>query len=156
MSYDSTADTVKHIKQVQYFLQLVIEELLTRSRNHDKTKLESPEKEIFDEYTPKLKDSTYMSDEYKQSLEGMGEALKHHYENNRHHPDFFEAGIDGMNLIDLMEMIVDWKAAAYHHTDGDISESLKKNIERFNISPQLASILDNTALFFRTHGYNGW
>ncbi len=87
MSYDSTADTVKHIQQVQYLLQLVIEELLTRSRKHDKTKLESPEKEVFDEYTPKLKNSTYMSEEYKQFLKDMKPALDHHYAENGHHPE---------------------------------------------------------------------
>jgi hypothetical protein len=152
MSYDSTVDTIKHIQQVQYLLQLVIEELLTRSRKHDKTKLESPEKEVFDEFTPKLKDSTYMSEEYKQFLEGMGVALKHHYAKNKHHPEHRETGIDGMSLIDLLEMICDWKAAADRHTNGDISESIKKNIERFKISPQLASILGNTAFFFSTHG----
>ncbi len=60
--------------------------------------------------------------------------------------------LNGMNLIDLIEMIVDWKCAADRHTNGDISESFKKNIERFNIFPQLASILRNTASFFSTHG----
>ena len=60
-----------------------------------------------------------------------------------------------MNLMDLIELICDWRAAADRHADGDISESIKKNIERFNISPQLASILDNTATFLNKVTYCG-
>src|SRR5699024_11996774 len=79
--------------------------LLNRAVVHDKSKLESPELEIFTEYTPKLKSLTYGSDEYKASLEGLGEALKHHYANNSHHAEYYENGIDGMDLFDLVEMI---------------------------------------------------
>jgi len=149
---DSTLDTVKHIRYVQYLMNLVIGELLTRARKHDETKLESPEKEIFDEYSPKLSGATYGSDEYKQFLKEMKVALDHHYAKNRHHPECYEKGIDGMNLIDLVEMICDWQAAASRHADGDVMESLKKSVDRFKISPQLAAILENTLFFFSTHG----
>jgi hypothetical protein len=37
----------------------------------------------------------------------MAPALKHHYENNRHHPEHFKNNIDDMNLIDLIEMLCD-------------------------------------------------
>jgi hypothetical protein len=150
---DSTIDTVKHIKYVQYLLHLVIEELLKRSRDHDASKLEEPEKPIFDEFSPKLKDSTYMSDEYKEFLKEMNVALKHHYENNRHHPEHYEdKGIEGMSLIDLIEMMCDWRAAAARHANGDMTEGMKKSIERFKIKPQLAKILGNTAFYFSCHG----
>lgn len=99
---DSTLKTVEHIRYVQYLLNLIIGELLDRSLKHDKTKLESPEKEIFDEFTPKLSKSTYMSDEYHQFMEEMKVALDHHYANGRHHPEHFKKGIDDMSLIDLI------------------------------------------------------
>ena len=63
--YDSRLETHKHINRVQYFLTLMINELLFKINNHDSSKLESPEKEIFDEMTPKLAGCTYGSDEYK-------------------------------------------------------------------------------------------
>lgn len=54
-------------------------------------------------------------------------------------------GIDGMSLLDVMEMIIDWKAATERMKDGgDIRASLVHNTERFHLSPQLASILANT------------
>ena len=61
--------------------------MLTRAELHDQSKLESPEVEAFTEYTPKLKDCTYGSDEYKGYLEAIKPALDHHYANNRHHPE---------------------------------------------------------------------
>lgn len=144
-TYDSTTDTLKHIKRVNELLGDTAIELTRRGQVHDDSKLVDPEKAIFDEYTPKLKDSTYGSDEYKGFLEGMGVALKHHYENNSHHPEHYENGIEGMDLFDLIEMMVDWKAAGERHADGNIDRSLQVNKERFNIQPQLLQILQNTA-----------
>jgi hypothetical protein len=144
MGYDSTIDTKLHISRVQVLLSEMIKALKFRARNHDKSKLESPEKEVFDEYTPKLKASTYGSDEYKEFLKGMDVALKHHYENNRHHPEHFENSIRDMTLIDLIEMLCDWKAATERHGNGDIVKSLEINRCRFGISNQLTQILENT------------
>lgn len=87
MKYDSKADTLLHIKRVAQLLTEASSELIRRANVHDNSKLESPEKELFDEYTPKLKDCTYGSDEYKEYLKGLKVALDHHYQNNSHHPE---------------------------------------------------------------------
>lgn len=141
-------DTMEHIGQVREFLMLVVGHLTERALAHDQSKLESPELEIFTEYTPKLKNSTYGSDEYKGFLVGMGEALKHHYEANSHHPEHYEVGIRGMNLLDVIEMFCDWKAATMRHADGDIYKSIEHNKNRFNMSDDLAQIFKNTAIMF--------
>lgn len=144
--YDSTADTLKHSQRVGELMIQVINELNERSVRHDRSKTEPPELEVFNEYTPKLKDSTYGSDEYKQFLKEMKErGLDHHYANNRHHPEHFEDGINGMTLVDLIEMLADWRAATERHDDGDLSRSLEIQTDRFGISEQLALILKNTA-----------
>jgi hypothetical protein len=148
MTYDSRPDTIAHAMRVRELLIYVIDELDERSRVHDTSKTEPPEKAIFDEYTPKLKHSTYGSDEYKGFLEGMGEGLKHHYEHNRHHPEHFEDGVLGMTLVDLIEMLADWKAATERHDDGNLARSVKINTERFDLSPQLVQVLVNTADHF--------
>lgn len=141
---DSEKDTLKHIKRVSELLALGAIELLHKAKLHDKTKLEDPEKAVFDEFTPKLATSTYGSDEYKGFLAEMKPALDHHYAKNRHHPEHFENGIDGMDLFDLVEMLFDWKAATERHNNGDILKSLDINETRFNISPQLKQVLINT------------
>ena len=69
----------------------------------------------------------YESDEYKQVLKEIEEAVQHHYQVNRHHPEHFENGINGMNLIDLIEMVCDWVAASQRVKDGDVYKSLDIN-----------------------------
>lgn len=146
MAEDSTLATLRHSRRVDVLLLQLIEQLLWRVTQHDESKLHDPEKAIFDEFTPKLRDSTYGSDEYKGFLEEMGEGLKHHYENNRHHPEHFPNGVDDMTLVDVIEMLADWKAATERHADGDLAKSLEIQRERFGMSDQLVSILRNTAV----------
>jgi hypothetical protein len=142
--YATNRVTLKHIKIVRNLMQSMINGLRARARRHDQSKLDRPEVAIFTEYTPKLAGSTYGSDEYKQLLAEMKPALDHHYAHNSHHPEHFPDGVDGMTLLDVVEMLCDWKAATLRHNDGDIRKSLEINTHRFNLSPQLARILRNT------------
>lgn len=144
MSYDSREDTLKHIDTVRYYLHSVVYELERRTSKHDASKLEEPEKSVYDEFTPLLKDLTYGSDEYHEIVQKMGDGVKHHYKANRHHPEHFDGGVDDMNLIDILEMVCDWKAASKRHTDGDIWSSLEINKNRFGISDQMFKVIKNT------------
>lgn len=137
-------ETRKHIDRVRELLIGVVTDLLERSADHDASKLNPPEADIFDIYTAKLKGCTYGSDEYKGYLQEMKPALDHHYKMNRHHPEHHEDGIGGMSLMDLVEMILDWKAASERHTDGDVLRSIEVNTKRFGIEPQLVKVLINT------------
>lgn len=142
--YDSKQETTEHILRVRELLYIVQNKLEARGFAHDQSKLGPNEKPIFDAVTPKLRGLTYGSDEYKASLKDLGPALQHHYENNSHHPEHFPNGVDGMTLLDVIEMLVDWKAAGERHANGSITKSLEVNQKRFNISPQLQAILENT------------
>ena len=146
MKYDSKADTLLHIKRVNQLMTEAASELIRRANVHDNSKLKSPEKELFDKYTPKLKDCTYGSDEYKEFLKGLKVALDHHYENNSHHPEHYENGVNGFDLFDLIEMFFDWKAATERHADGNIKKSIEINKGRFELSEQLCDIMRNTAV----------
>lgn len=148
--YDSKEDTLKHKRMVQLFINDFISDLRYRGNEHDASKLESPEKAIFDEYTPKLENCTYGSNEYKTYLKEMKVALDHHYKNNRHHPEKFANGIKDMNLVDLIEMICDWKASTLRHKDGDILKSIELNQSRFGYSDELKNILINTVRCYLT------
>lgn len=50
-----------------------------------------------------------------------------------------------MNLVDLVEMFCDWKAASERHNDGNIRKSIEHNAGRFKIGRQLQEILEATA-----------
>lgn len=151
MTYDSSLDTLKHIGQVRQLLEKVRNHLHNRAVHHDESKLEDPELEIFNIYTPKLKNTTYGSPEYRKYLKEMNVALDHHYDNNRHHPEHFtnnpEDGLKDMSLIDLIEMLCDWLAATKRHNDGDIYKSIELNQSRFGYSDEVKQILYNTIPF---------
>jgi hypothetical protein len=141
---DSRIETYKHIRVVQSLLLRAINDLLFRHQVHDKSKLASPEVEIFDEWTPKLAASIYGSLEYAAMTVAMKPALDHHYAHNSHHPEHYPDGIRGMSLLDLIEMLCDWKAAAARHNDGDVRKSIEINQRRFRYSDELKQILLNT------------
>ncbi len=77
-SYDSTAETLKHIRRVNDYLIDASCELLQRAKNHDQSKLEEPEKSTFDEVTPLLKGLTFGSEEYTEATKRIKPALDHH------------------------------------------------------------------------------
>lgn len=139
-------ETMKHIENVRKYIRLFTNRLTQRGVAHDRLKLESPEVEIFTEYTPKLAGATYGSEEYKGFLKEMDVALQHHYAHYRHHPEHFEHGIDDMNLLDIVEMLCDWKAASLRHHDGNLLKSIEINAKRFGYGDQLKHILTNTAV----------
>jgi hypothetical protein len=136
--------TLKHINDVRDNLLIFIRELLDRITKHDLSKLESPEREIFAEHLEELGKTQYGSPEYKALLEKVRPAINHHYSKNRHHTEFHKNGIDDMTLVDLVEMLSDWRAATKRNSNGNIRKSIEINAEKYNISPQLRKIMENT------------
>lgn len=141
-------ETVKHIRKVQSCINIILLELIRRAEEHDETKLESPEVEGFTEVTHKLAGCKYDSDEYKEFLKMLKPTLDHHYSRNRHHPEHHKDGINDMNIIDVVEMLCDWKAATLRNQNGNLKKSIESNQDRFSISPQLAKILENSIDLF--------
>ena len=136
--------TMRHIETVRNYLDVAVVDLMFRAQRHDQSKLESPEVEIFEKYTPKLRNCIYDSKEYEENMRGMKVAIDHHNLCNRHHPEHFPGGIQDMNIFDLLEMIIDWRAAGLRHDDGDINKSLEINQKRFGYSDEMKSLLKRT------------
>ena len=147
-------ETRKHQQEVSKMLICFASKLLDRATKHDDSKLKNPERDIFIEYTPKLKGTTYGSDEYKKYLKEMKVALDHHYSKNKHHPEFNDINgysfqtlndpIRSMDLLDIVEMLFDWYAATKRHADGNIGKSIDNNEKRFGINSQLSQLFRNT------------
>ena len=110
---DVKQDTYEHVILVRTFISAIRYALECRGLVHDASKFQSPEKEMYDTWRPKLDALDIRSQEYKDALaQMMKDALPHHYAANRHHPEHFENSVSGMNIVDLVEMICDWIAAA--------------------------------------------
>lgn len=149
---ESLRQTYEHIILVQQLLASVQVEIMRRQFSHDRSKLVSPEWEMFRNATPNLKELTYGSPEYEDNRKLLlGQALNHHYQNNRHHPEFFENGINDMNLIDIIELVCDWVASSKRHSDGNIYKSIDINKTRFGMSDQLTQIIQNTVDILENH-----
>jgi len=137
-------ETHKHVRNVQEKINLFVTDLIKRSENHDNSKFEEPELSIFAENTPKLSQTEYGTPEYKALLEEIKPAIDHHYANNRHHSEHWPNGINDMTLVDLIEMLADWKSATERVKNGNIRKSVETNAKRYNIDSQLTKILENT------------
>lgn len=135
---------ISHINDVRTNLHKLTKEILERSKVHDESKLQSPEREVYAEHTGELGKVQYGSPEYQALLDKVKPAVEHHWANNRHHPEHWPNGINDMDLVDLLEMIADWTASTKKNKSGNIHKSIKINTERFKLEPQLVQILTNT------------
>lgn len=142
---EETQSTLDHIARVRELLNDFADALIERGRVHDKSKLEEPEKSAFERMTPILKNLVFGTPEYMDSLMELKPALEHHYSKNSHHPQSHVRGINGMNLLDVVEMYVDWMAASERTKDGSMERSIKVNKDRFNMCDQLVDIFLNTS-----------
>jgi hypothetical protein len=137
-------ETEQHINVVRRLAIDLAFQLIQRGMEHDKTKLESPEVDLFVKYTPELAKLQYGSPEYMECPKNLKPALDHHYANSRHHKEHFKNGVNDMHLLDLIEMFLDWKAASMRQQDGNLRKSIEINAERYSIGPQLTRILENS------------
>ena len=140
----TNAETMRHILTVRALIMETIREFVNRADAHDISKLGPPEVDTFTKYTDILAKLTYGSQEYTDTLKLMKPALDNHYAHNAHHAEHHADGIMGMDLFDLIEMMLDWKAATLRHKNGDINKSIEINAKRYNIPEPLVRILKNT------------
>jgi len=141
---ESQKDTIDHVAKVQFNLSTVIENLHERSIVHDRSKFEEPELSGYEGLSQAAKNVTYGTPEYREALAPFKEIIQHHYASNTHHPEHWHLGVTDMSLLDIIEMLADWKAAN-DRKGGDFGHSIQVSVNRFNISEQLHAILINTA-----------
>lgn len=145
------ADTRKHQQLVQEIMVQAAKQILDRATRHDNSKLLSVEREAYVEpvWNLNTKDIPYGSEEYKKQCKMMGEGLKHHLDNNDHHPEYHEDPIypsetfGKMNLFSLLEMLCNWVAAAQRR-GGDPAAPIQRFKEKYGITGQLEGVLVRT------------
>lgn len=137
-----TNDLHKHKVLLRAILYNLANQLKERADKHDDSKYSKEEKDVFESIDEiKREDFDSYEQYYNCTKPLIQKALDHHYANNRHHPEHFEKGVNDMNLLDVLEMIVDWESSAScRGTKLDVDYSFK----RFKIEPQLQKIINNT------------
>jgi hypothetical protein len=79
------------------------------------------------------------SREYYKLVDSVMSAKIAHASKNAHHPEYY-GGIYKMSVIDLAEMICDWKSAT-KRSNGNMINSLKINKKKYNINKDLENSL---------------
>jgi hypothetical protein len=133
--------TAEHRARVHELMYEFANQLIERASKHDFSKTRSPELEGFADLLEVLEKHPYGSPEYQESLKSG--VIEHHYSANRHHPEHHKDGINGMDLLDFVEMWFDWRAACERRPDGDIKKSVEINEARFGPCSAYR-ILENT------------
>lgn len=119
-------------------------ELIQAIWDHDLSKLDVSEFPVY----LKLSEGLLSHDEVKAVLR---DTLRHHYQNNSHHPEFHEGGINSMGLVDLSEMVIDWAASRTQYVPGGgTRETFQKWIDdnlslRFRASSFVANLINDLA-----------
>jgi hypothetical protein len=137
-------ETLAHIVQVRESLFEITSNLHRRAFVHDASKLQEPELSGFAQMHLSPAASAYGTPAYDTMLAEAQETVAHHYAHNSHHPQFYENGIAGMSLLDIVEMFADWRAASTRTPGGSLAQSLAVNRERFGTDPILSAIFENT------------
>lgn len=144
--FDSRLDTYDHIRKVTHNILKIVTQLQTRILYHDSSKLEDPEKSLFDIMVPELQNK-FGSPEYTEALLKHKDTVQMHYANNpSHHPEAHVNGVSDMSLIDMLEMLADWYAASLRRPDEPFYNSLRIQYGRYSLEMQTWYMLLNTAL----------
>ena len=143
MPSDYVKDLVDHKRRVATYMLLVAYELSKRAAIHDNSKFTEQEFKAYELAFPELQKHAYGSPEFQAALDTIKPAIAHHYAANDHHPEYFEQGINDMNLVQLVEMACDWLAAS-ERSQKDVKAGLEINRERFGIDEQLYGVIKNT------------
>ncbi len=141
-TYRYLRNLLDHKQLVGHYLQRVTSALFQRAVEHDYSKFSPEEFGPYEKAVPRFEQTEYGSPEYQKVCRSIKPAIQHHFEQNRHHPEHFAVGVNGMDLLDVIEMVCDWIAAS-QRIPGDTLR-LDINKERFSIDDQLFGIIERT------------
>jgi len=135
-----------HQRRVGTLLNKIASNLNNRAIYHDASKWQDAELVpllfIADQYNR----VEYNSPAYHSLRKLIAPAIEHHEKGNRHHLGHFNNDISKMNLLDIIEMLADWKAAS-EKNGGDVYNALERTAEQYKWPKELISILQNTLPF---------
>ena len=122
---------LRHQKFVAHFLVKFAHALENRAIAHDQSKLSLEEFGGFVNVQRIAREQPYNSPDYKAVI--SSQTVQLHFKRNSHHQEFYASGIADMSLFDIIEMVIDWKAASLTYGQTSLKDSLKVQIERFSL-----------------------
>lgn len=126
---------LKHKGLVQKYLYKLSQELEIRAVAHNLSKLGIDEFIGFIAINKVAREHPYGSKDYKASLKD-NDVIDLHFSKNQHHPEHHNNYVIGMGLVDIIEMVCDWKSASITYGKTTLSEALEIQIERFGLTKE--------------------
>jgi len=142
--FEVLLDVIRHVSEVQENMEDIAHDLKMRSISHDRSKFDDPEFSTFVRTRPEFRVANYGTPEYEAVVEKAREGVDHHYANNRHHTAYHPNGVKDMNLLDLLEMLADWKAASRRSPDLTFMDSLPRAFKKYEMDETIQTLMRNT------------
>lgn len=150
VEFEVLLDTIQHVSEVQENIEEFASDLKKRAIAHDRSKFADPEFSVFVSTRPEFKKANYGTPEYQAVVDAAIVGVNHHYSLNRHHTAHFPNGIKDMNLLDVLEMMADWRAASRRSPDLSFKDSLPRAFKKYEMDETLQRLILNTI------DYLGW
>lgn len=107
--------------------------LLYRANIHDNSKLVGPELELLANLEGNQ--DTFINPNVQLS-ENQQKIIEKHWENNRHHPEYFD-NIEDMTELDIIEMVCDWYARSMQYKTDFLSFVKSRQENRFHFTSKM-------------------
>ena len=140
----------RHIKTVQSAMGLVIDDLISRSENHDMSKLKEDEFGGYERFDSMPEYLEYGSEEYEEAKAQVmkdNNAVGLHYKRNDHHPEHFE-DVNKMHFQQIIEMVCDWCSAHLEYGNkGSWQQGVEANIEKHKFTLEQKWLIRDVSMF---------
>ena len=121
-----------HGRLITSHLERLANVLRERATVHDLSKFSEDEFAGVVRINRIAREHEYGSPEYMESIK-ESDALALHFSRNPHHPEHYPGGVDDMTLVDIIEMVADWKAASEAYGQTSLEDALAIHAERFSL-----------------------
>ena len=128
------AALIRHQKHVEANMGQLASELVRRAHVHDQSKLSPSELEGFIEIHQIAREHPIGTPEYEVAMR-TATCIKEHFSNNSHHPEHHATTAD-MGWLDIIEMVLDWKAASDTYGHKSVHDVLDYQQKRHGFSPE--------------------
>lgn len=101
----------------------------------------SSEYNLYKEAVYAMKGLEFGTPEYNKVRPLLDQGFKLHSEVNPHHPEYYDNGVNDMDLLVFAEMIIDWCAAAIARGFKFKMSSVDNHAKRFNMDDEVLDII---------------
>ena len=135
-----------HIAEFQQAIDTLTEKLKQRAKTHDASKLKEPELTQYTEAEEKLENFKPGSKSYLTFAQKHHIIFSEHFKKNPHHVEHFKNGFNDMTLLDLIDVLTDWRLDC---GDEDWNKFVDDRKEFYGMDNQVVSIFKNSKDIFK-------